>query len=152
MNFKTVNLRTLLHAVKSLTVAAAFTGAAALFAIDEGHAAGGAHVFFKNLKDGENVSSPVKVEMGVEGMTLAKVGSTGAQEGHHHIIIDGAAVPKGEVVPSDATHLHFGQAQTETNVELPAGKHTLTLQLADGLHRSFGPDLSARVSINVIPK
>jgi len=116
------------------------------------YAAGGPRVFFKNLKDGENVTSPVKVEMGVEGMSLAKAGSTGAQEGHHHLIVDGTSIAKGEVIPSDATHLHFGQAQSETNVELTPGKHTLTLQFADGLHRSFGPDLSSTVTVNVVPK
>ena len=35
----------------------------------------GAKVFFKNLKDGETVKSPVKVEMGVDGMQLDTAGA-----------------------------------------------------------------------------
>lgn len=116
------------------------------------YAAGGAKVFFKNLKDGEIVTSPVKVEMGVEGKTLAKAGSQSENEGHHHIIIDGAPLERGQVVPTDAQHIHFGQAQTETLVELAPGKHTLTLQFADGSHRSFGKELSATVNLQVMPK
>jgi len=110
------------------------------------------HVFFKNLKEGEVVSSPVKVEMGVQGKTLAKAGSTSESEGHHHLIVDAGPMEKGTVIPADATHIHFGQAQTETTVELSPGKHTLTLQLADGLHRSFGKDWSSTVHIEVAPK
>mgnify|MGYP001164683790 CR=1 FL=1 len=115
-------------------------------------AASGGKVFFKNLKDGEIVTSPVKVEMGVEGKTLAKAGSQSDAEGHHHIIVDGAPLEKGQVVPTDAQHIHFGQAQTETLVELTPGKHTLTLQFADGSHRSFGKELSATVHLEVMPK
>ena len=59
--------------------------------------------------------------------------------GHHHLIVDGKAVPKGSVVPADATHMHFGKGQTETTLKLPPGKHTLTLQFADGAHQSYGP-------------
>ena len=108
-------------------------------------------VFFKNLKDGDKVKSPVKVEMGLEGMTVAKAGSLGATEGHHHILVDGAPIDKGQPIPADTSHIHFGQAQTEATVELPPGKHTLTLQFADGLHRSFGQELSSTIHIEVTP-
>jgi len=53
------------------------------------------------------------------------------------------------VVPSDATHLHFGKAQTRAVVSLAPGEHTLTLQLADGIHRSYGPELAASITIHV---
>jgi hypothetical protein len=107
-------------------------------------------VFFKNLKDGEKVSSPVKVEMGVQGMKIAPAGAVVAGEGHHHIIVDGGPVAKGQVIPADATHLHFGKGQTEAQVPLSPGTHTLTLQFADGLHQSYGPEMAATVSIDVI--
>lgn len=109
-------------------------------------------VFFKNLKNGEHVSSPVKVEMGAENVTIGKAGAVVAGEGHHHLIVDGGPIPAGTVIPADATHLHFGQGQTEAQVELAPGKHKLTLQLADGLHQSYGPAASATVEIEVVGK
>lgn len=109
----------------------------------------GAKVSFKMLKDGDKVSSPVAVAMMVEGMEVKPAGDTTPASGHHHIIVDGQPVPKGEAVPSDEKHIHFGQGQTETEVELPPGEHTLTLQFADFAHRSYGPDLSATVKITV---
>ncbi len=110
----------------------------------------GAKVFFKNLKDGQTVNSPFKVEMGVSGIELDTAGSMSANTGHHHLLIDdGDSIPMGTVVPKDSTHLHFGKAQTEATVTLSPGKHKLTLQLADGLHRSYGSQLSATVTVNV---
>jgi len=110
----------------------------------------GAKVFFKNLKNGETVKSPVKVEMGVEGMKLDTAGSMAAGTGHHHLLIDaGDSIPAGEVVRKDSTHLHFGKAQSSTEVKLSPGKHVLTLQFADGLHRSFGSKMATSITVNV---
>jgi hypothetical protein len=106
-------------------------------------------VYFVEPADGATVKSPVKLTFGIEGMAVAPAGTAGTDSGHHHIIVDGDAIPAGTAVPKDATHLHFGKAETETTVELPAGAHTLTLQLADGNHISYGPELSATVHVNV---
>ena len=110
----------------------------------------GAKVFFKNLKDGQTVSSPVKVEMGVEGIKLDTAGAIVAGSGHHHLLIDaGDSIPAGQVVPKDSTHLHFGKAQSVAEVKLTPGEHTLTLQYADGIHRSYGAKLAATVKVKV---
>ena len=69
--------------------------------------------------------------------------------GHHHLLIDGRPIPKGDVIPASERSLHFGKAQTETDINLPPGQHTLTLQLGDGIHRSYGPELSSTITINV---
>ncbi len=53
------------------------------------------------------------------------------------------------MIPATDHSLHFGKAQTETDVKLPPGQHTLTLQLGDGAHRSYGPELSSTITINV---
>jgi len=109
-----------------------------------------AKVFFKNLKDGQTVTSPVKVEMGTSGIALDTAGSIAANTGHHHLLVDaGDSIPTGTVVPKDSTHLHFGKAQTETTLTLAPGKHKLTLQLADGLHRSYGSQLATSITVNV---
>ena len=110
----------------------------------------GAKVYFKNLKDGEVVSSPLKVEFGVDGIALDTAGTVKPASGHHHLLIDaGDSLAAGTVVPKDSTHLHFGKAQTEATITLTPGKHTLALQYADGIHRSYGSQLSAVVTITV---
>jgi len=38
-------------------------------------------------------------------------------------------------VPFDDTHLHFGKGQTEASIVLAPGKHKLTLQFANALHK-----------------
>ena len=110
----------------------------------------GAKVFFKNLKNGQTVSSPVKVEMGVEGIKLDTAGAIMAGSGHHHLLIDaGDSIATGQVVPKDSTHLHFGKAQTSAEVKLASGEHTLTLQYGDGIHRSYGSKLAATIKVKV---
>ena len=110
----------------------------------------GAKVFFKNVKDGETVKSPLKVEMGVDGMQLDTAGALLAGTGHHHLLIDaGDSIPAGTVVPKDSTHLHFGKAQSSTDVKLAPGKHVLTLQFADGIHRSYGAQMAATINVTV---
>jgi len=110
----------------------------------------GAKVMFKNLKDGQEVKSPFKVEMGTEVIRVDTAGPVVSGSGHHHIIIDGPdSLTAGEMVPKDSTHLHFGKGQTETEITLSPGKHKLTLQFADGLHRSYGGKLASTVTVTV---
>jgi hypothetical protein len=110
----------------------------------------GAKVFFKNLKTGATVKSPFKVEFGVEGMMLDTAGAIKPGSGHHHLLVDaGDSTPIGMVVAKDSTHLHFGKAQKETTLTLAPGEHTLTLQYADGIHRSYGSKLAASIKVKV---
>ena len=95
------------------------------------------------------MTSPLKIEMGVKGMSVGKAGDLKSGEGHHHIIVDGEAVKEGEVVLKDEAHLHYGNAQTEAELSLAPGPHTLTLQFADGAHRSYGPSMSSTVHVTV---
>ena len=109
-------------------------------------------VFFKNLKDGQEVPAKFKVEMGVEGMSLRPAGqdATDKMTGHHHLIVNGGFIKAGEVIPANDTHLHFGKAQTETEIDLKKpGTYTLTLQLADGAHRSYGEKYSSSIKVIV---
>ncbi len=108
-------------------------------------------VDFANLKDGDVVKSPVLVKFAVEGFTLRPAGEDVLDKtsGHHHLIVDGEASALGAVVAKDATHLHFGKAETETTLTLAAGPHTLTLQLADGGHFSYGPSMSKTIKVTV---
>jgi len=110
----------------------------------------GAKVMFKNLKNNQSVSSPVKVEMGVEKMKVDTAGPVVDASGHFHIFIDAEdSYPDGQMIPKDSTHLHYGKGQTSADVQLTPGKHKLTLQFADGLHRSYGSKMASTVTVNV---
>ncbi|MEO9020757.1 MAG: DUF4399 domain-containing protein [Ginsengibacter sp.] len=112
--------------------------------------AAGATVSFKNLKDGQTVTSPVKVEMGATGISVDSAGAVKPNSGHFHIIIDAEdSIPSGVVIAKDSAHLHYGDAQKEATLNLPAGKHKLVLQFADGAHRSYGSKLVSEVTVNV---
>jgi hypothetical protein len=110
----------------------------------------GAKVFFVNLKNGQKIKSPFKVQMGVSGIALDSAGVIKPGSGHHHILIDnGDSLALGTVVPKDSTHLHFGNAQKEAELKLTPGEHKLTLQYADGIHRSYGGKLASTVKVTV---
>lgn len=134
--------------ISLLFFAAAFAGCnQSPTTTDNGEPTGG--VFFANLKNGDTVKSPFVVQMGVNGMQVEPAGAYHKGMGHHHLIIDGDFVQKGDVVPKDATHIHFGEGQTSDTLNLPQGKHRLTLQFADGLHRSYGEKWSSSINVYV---
>ena len=106
-------------------------------------------VDFVDIKDGDVVTSPFKVKFSVTGMNIAPAGETTVNTGHHHLLINVEGVPIGELVPADEKHIHFGKGQTETEVALPSGKYTLTLQFANGLHQSYGEVMRKSILITV---
>ena len=109
-----------------------------------------AKVFFANIKDGQEVKSPLKVEMAVMSLSVDTAnGKLKPASGHHHILVDIDSITTGEVIKKDSVHIHFGNAQTSAELNLPAGKHTLTLQFADALHRSYGSRLTHKVTVDV---
>lgn len=110
----------------------------------------GARVFFVQPAEGAQVTSPVTLVFGAEGVTIQAAGDVVKGSGHHHILVDGAPIPEGQAVPRDDRNIHYGLGQTEATLPLVPGPHTLTLQLADGAHRSYGTALSATVNITVI--
>ncbi len=107
-------------------------------------------VYFIAPEDGAEVQSPVNIQMGIEGMEVEPAGELAKDKGHHHILINHDANPKGAVVAADSTHIHFGKGQTETELELAPGNYKLTLQFADGFHRSYGPKMSQSINITVV--
>lgn len=111
-------------------------------------------VFFESLKDNDEVNSPFEVRMGVKGMTVrpAMQDLQDKSSGHHHILIDHPQgfIEEGQVVPMDARHLHYGQAQTVATIELSPGTHTLSLQFADGAHLSYGQKMAKTITVRVL--
>ncbi|MBN3847920.1 DUF4399 domain-containing protein [Paraburkholderia sp. Ac-20342] len=108
-----------------------------------------ASVYFVQPADGATVSNPVHVVFGLDGMKIAPAGTMTEGTGHHHLLIDGKPLLKGEVIPATDKSLHFGKGQTETDLTLPSGDHTLTLQFGDGMHRSYGPEMSKTITVHV---
>ena len=111
-----------------------------------------ARVFFVNLKDGQTVTSPLKIEMGVEGLKVDTAnGNLKPASGHHHILVDIDSIATGTMVPptDSVHHYHFGKAQTTAEIKLTPGKHTIVLQFADARHRSFGSRLTSRITVDV---
>jgi hypothetical protein len=112
----------------------------------------GAKVYIINLKDGDTVSSPFKVQFGLTGMGVAPAGVEKPNTGHHHLIID-TKLSDDELkapIASDAKHVHYGAGQTEAMVTLPPGKHTLQLVLGDWSHIPLAPPvMSEPITIEV---
>jgi hypothetical protein len=106
----------------------------------------GARVFFITPADGDTVSNPVKIEFGIEGMSVVAAGVSEAHSGHHHLIID-ADLPEnlGMPIPADENYIHFGDASTSTEVTLEPGQHTLRLLLGDHLHIPHDPPVTSDV-------
>ncbi|MFJ3047068.1 DUF4399 domain-containing protein [Herbaspirillum chlorophenolicum] len=100
-------------------------------------------------KDGATVSSPFKVKFGVTGMTVHPATEIIEGTGHHHLLINMGPIKEGEVIPMDATHLHYGKGQTEAEVTLPPGQYKLTAQFANGAHQSYGPAMAKTINITV---
>jgi len=112
----------------------------------------GARAYLINLQNGAHVKSPVLIQFGLSGMGVAPAGSTNANTGHHHLIIDSDTPPAGMPIPMDERHRHFGGGQTEVSVQLAPGSHTLQLVLADGAHVPHNPPvMSPRVTVTVDP-
>jgi hypothetical protein len=106
-------------------------------------------VSFAEPANGATVSSPFKVKFAVTGMDVKPAGDMTANTGHHHLLINATPVKAGEVIPADEKHIHFGKGQTETEVTLPPGNYTLTMQFANGLHQAYGPGMNKEIKITV---
>ena len=108
-------------------------------------------LFFISPNNGDEVTSPVAVKFGIEGMKIVPAGINEPMSGHHHLLVNINKLPNMKMpIPSDENHLHFGKGQTETVLELPKGKHTLQLLLGDYLHIPHDvPILSEKIEIIV---
>ena len=110
----------------------------------------GAQVYFVSPQNGETLSNPVKVVFGLKGMGVAPAGVEKEKTGHHHLLINTGMPSLEEPIPSDDQHRHFGGGQTEVELELPAGQHTLQLLLGDWTHIPHNPPVaSEKITITV---
>jgi hypothetical protein len=111
----------------------------------------GAMVYFIEPADGAVGPPTFTVKFGLKGMGVAPAGVDVPNTGHHHLLID-TPVPGDVAQPLPATDQirHFGKGQTETEVTLPPGKHTLQLELGNYLHIPFDPPVESAVITVVV--
>jgi hypothetical protein len=137
-------------ALMATTAFADTSPAAAPPAISRTPSPKGAHVYIVTPVDGAIVHSPVHVVFGLSGMGVAPAGVEHPGTGHHHLLVDTGLPPLSGPIPKDDNHLHFGNGQTETDLPLAPGKHTLQLLLGDHLHVPHDPPVfSAQITITV---
>jgi hypothetical protein len=92
-------------------------------------------LFFITPSNGEEVTSPVTIRFGIVGMEIVPAGNDKPMSGHHHLLLNVDKLPNMKSpIPADKNHLHFGKGQTETQLNLPSGRHTLQLLLGDYMH------------------
>ena len=137
--------------IVGLTLSLLVAGATSALAQDT-PAPAGAKVYFINMHQGGHVTSPFLVQFGLSGMGVAPAGADYDNTGHHHLLIDTAASAKGEPIPMDNTHRHFGMGQTEAMITLPPGQHLLQLVVGDKSHFPMVPSVASDKMLVIVDK
>ena len=110
----------------------------------------GAKVYFLAPANNATVTSPVTVVFGLSGMGVAPAGTQIEGTGHHHLLIGSPNVDLSLPLPATEQVIHYGKGQTEAQVMLKPGTHTLQLVFADWKHQPFNPTVaSEKITITV---
>ena len=110
-----------------------------------------ARVYIINPTDGEIVPETFKVQFGLSGIGIAPSGVNQEDTGHHHLFVDVAQYPDfTNPLPTTDHILHFGGGQTETELTLSPGEHTLQLVLGNFAHIPHNPPvISKKITVYV---
>ncbi len=110
-----------------------------------------AEAYFIFPNDGQTVQERVKVIFGLRNMGVAPAGTDQKNTGHHHLLIDTDVLPDlTQPLMSTDKIKHFGGGQTETEIRLPPGKHTLQLLLGNYAHIPHNkPIISKKITVTV---
>ncbi len=110
-----------------------------------------ARIFIVEPVNGAKVPTTFTVKFGAAGVEIAPAGTNKPNSGHHHLLIDTETLPDlHSPLPASPTLIHFGKAQTETQITLTPGKHTLQLVLGDYMHvPGDSPVISEKITVNV---
>ena len=114
---------------------------------DGGDAAGDPSISFGGVADGDTVASPLTVSFEAENFDIVAAGEGGEGTGHMHVMIDVGCVDVGETIPSDESHVHFGDGSTSADLDLSSGEHSLCLQAGDAEHVAL--DLTDEITVTV---
>jgi hypothetical protein len=111
-------------------------------------------VFFIEPKNNANVTSPVHMKFGSEGIEISPVPEGDLKEtrpgmAHYHVGIDQDCLPAGKnIVKGTPSWVHFGDGKDVFDSQLTPGKHKLALQLGDDLHNTM-PGACQVITVNV---
>ncbi len=107
-----------------------------------------AYLYIGWPNDGEVIqtggTNSFRVWFGLRHMGVAPAGIDVPNTGHHHLLIDTPVPPLDEPIPADENHVHFGLGQTQTQITLPRGTHTLQLIMGDQAHVPHNPPVISR--------
>ena len=108
-------------------------------------------VYFIIPSDGMTTTNPVKIKFGATGINIVPAGVDMPNSGHHHLLINVNKLPNLKLpIPADSNHLHFVNGQSETELNLPEGKHSLQLLIGNHLHIPHSePIISEKIVITV---
>lgn len=113
----------------------------------------GALVYIIQPLDGQvlDAKRPIEVRFGLRGMGVAPAGVIVEKTGHHHLLIDQQRLPNlTKPLPASAEIIHFGGGQTQTEIQLEAGRHSLQLVLGNQYHIPHSPPVvSKKITILV---
>jgi len=112
----------------------------------------GAEVYFQDpVKDGALLPPKFTVHFGLKNMSLAPAGTAQDNSGHHHLLIDTELPELDQPIPNDFNHLHLGAGQSEAEITLKPGQHTLQLLMGDQNHVPHTPPvMSKRITVRVV--
>lgn len=110
-----------------------------------------AEVYFISPKDGETVSTTFKVVFGLSNMGVAPAGVEKKHTGHHHLLVNLEKLPNLDApLPANDNVIHFGGGQTETEITLKPGTHTLQLLMGNFAHVPHKePVISKKITVIV---
>jgi hypothetical protein len=109
----------------------------------------GAAVYFIEPSDGDTLPTTFTVKFGLKNMGVAPAGTEKAATGHHHLLIDQDLPPLDQPMGGDI--MHFGGGQTETEVTLEPGQHSLQLLVGDMNHVPHDPPVySEQITVTVV--
>src|SRR5690606_20483163 len=101
--------------------------------------------------DGAIVPATFTVKFGASNVDILPAGVVQENSGHHHLLIDTAELP-ALTAPLPATDkiIHFGKAQTETEITLAPGTHSLQLVMGNHAHvHRTTPVIYEKITITV---
>ncbi len=110
-----------------------------------------ARAYIISPTDGETVPETFTVQFGLSGMGVAPSGVEEENTGHHHLFVDVTNYPDfTSPLPTTDHILHFGGGQTETELTLTPGEHTLQLVLGNFAHIPHdAPVISKKITVYV---
>ena len=111
----------------------------------------GAKAYIICPEDGQTVDETFTVRFGLSKMGIAPAGVKIANTGHHHLLVDfDGQLDMEKPLAFSENVRHFGGGQTEAEITLPPGKHTLQILLGNYLHIPHNPPvLSEKITVTV---